>query len=128
MIKNLTQFDKQNYLNLESFRRNGQGVKTLVWFAQEADSLFVWTERFSGKSKRIRNNCHVRIVPCKLDGSPIGDWLAASAVTDESDAALRHIQGLMEKKYGLMFMVFRLSGLFRHSKYTSIQLDLKNEH
>lgn len=35
------QFKNQNYINLETFRKSGEGVKTPVWFVQERDSLYV---------------------------------------------------------------------------------------
>ena len=50
----IAQFAKKQYLNLETFRKNGDGVKTPVWFAQEGESLYVMTIPTSGKAKRIR--------------------------------------------------------------------------
>ena len=29
----------ENYINLETFKKNGQGVKTPVWFAHQGESL-----------------------------------------------------------------------------------------
>jgi hypothetical protein len=28
---------RQQYLNIETFRKNGQGVKTPVWFVEDGD-------------------------------------------------------------------------------------------
>jgi len=46
----------QQYLNLETFRKNGMGVKTPVWFVQEGDTFFIRTMASSGKVKRVRLN------------------------------------------------------------------------
>lgn len=120
----LQSFTQQKYLNLETFRKNGQGVKTPVWFAQEGNALFVWTEAGSGKVKRIRRDGSVRIAPSTGAGEPLGEWLPAHAQTDDSPAALQHIQTLMRKKYGLSFDAFNLLGKLRKSKPTSIKIQV----
>ena len=50
--RDLKQFEDQEFLGLETFRKNGIGVKTPVWFAQEGDMLCIWTVGDSGKIKR----------------------------------------------------------------------------
>ncbi|PWH13867.1 MAG: PPOX class F420-dependent oxidoreductase [Anaerolineae bacterium] len=117
-----TQFQSHQYLNLETFRKNGTGVRTPVWFAQEEDSLYVWTQADSGKAKRVRNNPQVNIAPCKADGTLLGEWLPARASRDDSDQALRYVRRLMSRKYGLAFQIFRLIGLLGRRKYTCIQI------
>ena len=127
MDNNLTQFANQNYLNLETFRKNGQGMKTPVWFAQDGEKLLVWTESTSGKAKRMRNNGQVRVVPSRMDGMPVGEWVNATATVDDSDLAMKQLQALMSKKYGFMFTLFGMLGKFSRSKYTSIQVEVKPE-
>ena len=36
----LAQFAEQKYLNLESFRKNGQGVRTPLWFVEDDGVLY----------------------------------------------------------------------------------------
>jgi PPOX class probable F420-dependent enzyme len=124
MDNNLTQFANQNYLNLETFRKNGIGVKTPVWFVQDGEKLFIWTEATSGKAKRVRNRGMVNIAPSRGDGAPLGDWIPAAASRDDSPEALEHTRVLMAKKYGLPFHLFGLLGKFRRSQYTSIKVEL----
>lgn len=76
-MKSLDQFNGQTYLNLETFRKNGLGMKTPVWFLQDGEELFVRTIADSGKVKRIRNNPHINVGPCKVDGDLIGKWTTA---------------------------------------------------
>lgn len=117
------QFEKQQFLNMETFRKNGQGVKTPVWFVQDEDRLRVWTQAGSGKAKRIRNDSTVRVAPSTASGEPVGAWLTASAQADDSPAAVHYIKKLMRKKYGILFSVFGFIGRLRGgSKYTAIEI------
>ena len=74
-----TSFTRQAYLNLETFRKSGAGVRTPVWFVQTGDTVYIRTAANSGKVKRIRNNHHVNIAPCKMNGDPLDEWLPALA-------------------------------------------------
>jgi PPOX class probable F420-dependent enzyme len=119
----LKQFEKQNYLNIETFRKSGQAIKTPVWFVQDGNALFVWTQADSGKAKRIRNNGSVNIAPSTGSGEPLGEWLPAHAQADTSPEAIQHVEKLMKKKYGLMFHIFGFLGKMRGgAKYTSIKI------
>ena len=119
----LEQFENQQYINLETFRKNGEGVKTPVWFTQDRDVLYAWTQADSWKAKRIRNNGKVKVVPSKADGEPVGEWVDAHATADDSDAALKFTKSLMRKKYGFAFVAFDLMGKLRKSKHTSLKIE-----
>jgi PPOX class probable F420-dependent enzyme len=85
------------YLNLETYRRNGVGVRTPVWFAA-AEKLYVYATADSGKAKRIRRNSAARIAPCDVRGNVTGPWTDAVVefVTgDEYAMAMR----LLDRKY-----------------------------
>ena len=115
-------FARQQYLNLETFRKSGLGVRTPVWFVQDNETIFVRTMANSGKVKRIRNNGSVNIAPCKMDGVPIGEWFPAQAreLTDlETD---RKVDRLLDKKYGLMKKLFGLSSAFQGRKDTILEI------
>ena len=91
------------YINLETFRKSGQGVRTPVWFAADPPSgqperLYVYSTADSGKAKRIRNNTRVRIAPCDMRGRLLGDWVDARAEIVTGDKA-RHGMGLLNEKY-----------------------------
>jgi PPOX class probable F420-dependent enzyme len=58
------------YLSITSYRRDGSGVSTPVWFAAEDERLLVMTDSKSGKVKRIRRNPYVTIAPCSGRGKP----------------------------------------------------------
>jgi hypothetical protein len=102
----MLQFHRKTYLNMETFRKSGVGVKTPVWFVQAGELLYVMTGARSGKVKRIRNNGRVNVTPCKMDGTPSGTWVPAQAgqVTDAETA--RKVNRLLDKKYGLLKKLF----------------------
>ncbi len=101
MNNKLASFTGKKYLNIETFRKNGQGVKTPVWFAQDGEMLHIWTQAESGKVKRIIRNGSVRIAPSTVSGEPLGDWIPAQAQADDSPIAVKIVIKLMTKKYGL---------------------------
>jgi hypothetical protein len=105
----LEQYKGQKYLNLETFRKSGAGVKTPVWFVEQDSVLYVRTIADSGKVKRIRNNSRVRIVPCKSGGEPLGEWDEARAELVDAGKA-EQVNSLLKRKYGLMKSMFDLMG------------------
>lgn len=123
----LTTFDHQQYLKLETFRKNRAGVKTPVWFVENSGTLFVRTDAKSGKVKRILNNHQVRIAPCKMDGSILGDWIEASARIVEGEEIDRKVDNLLGKKYGLMKIMFGLVSSLRGRKTAIIEIKVEEK-
>jgi uncharacterized protein len=102
-------FHKHQYISLETFRKTGEGVRTPVWFAQDGDRLFVFTQGNSGKVKRIRRSGRVRIAPSDQGGKPLGEYIDGEAVVAPFDSELfTYGNKLMDKKYGLMKKAFEL--------------------
>jgi uncharacterized protein len=120
----LKQFEKQKYLNIETFRKNGQGVKTPVWFVLDGETLQVWTQAGSGKAKRIRRDGKVRVVPSTASGEPLGEWVSAQAVADDSPEAIQHVASLMKKKYGFLFSLFRGQAKMKKVESTTLKINL----
>ncbi|MEK6406861.1 MAG: PPOX class F420-dependent oxidoreductase [Acidobacteriota bacterium] len=97
----LSQFTGQKYLNLESYRKNGNAVATPVWFAEDGGELYIYSLADAGKVKRIRNNPRVRVVPCDARGKLKGEWIEARArILDGAEAEKGH--RLLDEKYGLL--------------------------
>ena len=69
----------QKYISLATFRKSGVAVNTPVWFAEDADKLYVMTRSDSGKYKRIRNNPQVKLAPCTMGGKITGPEFAGTA-------------------------------------------------
>jgi uncharacterized protein len=93
----------RKYLSIETFRKNGQGVRTPVWFAGEPEhdvpeKVYVYSTADSGKAKRIRNNGRVRVSTCDVRGKLLGEWIDALAeIVIGADA--EHGMQLLNKKY-----------------------------
>src|SRR4029453_1074889 len=68
------------YLRVTSYKRDGAGVATPVWFAAEGERLLVMTDEGSGKVKRIRRNPYVTIAPCSARGRARSEPIPAHAV------------------------------------------------
>jgi hypothetical protein len=49
------------YLSLTSFKRDGTGVATPVWFVADGERLLISTDAQSFKVKRIRRNPRVTV-------------------------------------------------------------------
>lgn len=119
------QFKGQSYLNLETFRKSGLGVRTPVWFVEQDGILYVRTIDGSGKVKRIRRNSQVRVAPCKVDGALLGEWVDGRArLVDEQTA--RMVNRLLRRKYGLQKILFDVMGLARKRQPATIEIRLEN--
>lgn len=104
------------YLSITSYRRDGSGVSTPVWFATEGDRLLVMTDSRSGKVKRIRRNPHVTIAPCSGRGKPKAKGMPAHAeILPASE--VEHSKRLLERKYRFDLLFVRpiraIQALFR---------------
>jgi uncharacterized protein len=119
------QFVKEQFLSLETFRKNGEGVKTPIWFVQDGEDLLLWTVGESAKIKRIRNNPQVKIAPCQRFGEVTGTWVPARASVDESPAAVKHVEKLLVSKIGLGFVFFRLIDQLRDRQRGSHRVCLR---
>ena len=95
------------YINLRSFKKNGQPVDTPVWFAAVApDRLVVFTVGTSYKVKRIRRNPNIEIARCDVRGKLKGPWSPATcrAVDHEQDRIAKAYDAL-NAKYGLLMRI-----------------------
>jgi len=100
MTERFKQFNDQLYLNLETYRKNGEAVRTPVWYTKDNDILYVRTIMKSGKVKRVRNNPKVKVALCEADGRITGQWIDGHAhlISDPSEAA--RIEKFFDEKYG----------------------------
>jgi uncharacterized protein len=118
-------FARHKYLNLETFKKGGQGVKTPVWFAAEPSlkldsqdaKLYVYTIGVSGKVKRIRNNPLVNVAPCDMRGGLQGEWVPARAEILAGMEA-QHGMQLLNKKYAPWKQLLDFFAKFRKRERT----------
>ena len=111
----LAEFDGQKYISLETFKKNGQGVKTPIWFVLYKNAFYVYTEADSWKVRRIRNNPRVRVAVCNIRGAIRGTWLDATASLVEGDERLA-ADTLLDRKYFLKKLFNFLTRINRHKR------------
>jgi uncharacterized protein len=90
----------QKYISLKTFRKNGDGVATPVWFGEEDGKLYVMTRSDMGKTKRVRNNTEVTVAPCTMRGKVTGAEFGATArILPQNEHA--HARQTINRKYWL---------------------------
>lgn len=120
----LSPFTDQKYLVIESYRKNGEGVRTPVWFVESQGTLYVRTDNDTGKFKRIGRNPTIRIAPCNARGTPKGPWIEAEATIATREETEQAYQ-LLGRKYGLSYRAVRLMGRLRGRGNKGVVLAIK---
>jgi PPOX class probable F420-dependent enzyme len=111
----LAQIGGGNYISLETFKKNGQGVKTPVWFVLHENAFYAYTEADSWKVTRIRNNPRVRVAACNVRGVVKGAWLDGTASFVEGAERLA-VDKLLDRKYFLKRIFNVLTRINRHKR------------
>jgi PPOX class probable F420-dependent enzyme len=111
----------ERYISLETFKKNGDGVKTPVWFAPVGEALYVFTDGTSFKVKRVRRDGRARIAGCNSSGSTITTpWFDAQASILEPGPEEDAAYAALRSKYGwqiwLLDIGSRLSGRIKRRK------------
>lgn len=103
----LEPFLGQKYLSLETFRADGTGVETPVWFVISGERLFCRSDPETRKIKRIRRNPSVTAAPCNLRGKvkgPRQGFRAEFVPRSEWD----RLEAEYERKYRLESLLAKL--------------------
>lgn len=111
----------QEFMNLTTFRKNGQPVPTPVWFAQDGQRLYVMTADNTGKIKRVRNSSRVQVGPSDRRGTPTGP-LADGTARVLPSAEARRANVLLNRKYGLMKRMFDLAQKIRSTPRVYLEI------
>ncbi len=104
---------RQKYLSLTTYRRDGRGVATSVWFVSDGGRIYVFTGDTTGKARRLRRDPRVTLGPSdgrgRLRGGTFEGVAAIEAAEEEPD-----IVALFDRKYGaarpVMTFLWRLAG------------------
>jgi PPOX class probable F420-dependent enzyme len=109
-----SQFSGRRYINVESYKKNGEPKLTPVQSIMDSGLVYFRTGPDTWKVKRIRRNPHVRIVLSDRSGKPKGAWVDGDARILEGEENDRMMK-IFEKEYGtvgnsLVNFVGRLRG------------------
>src|SRR3989442_5521500 len=96
----LSRFDHEKVISLETYRRNGEPVRTPVWFLEENGILYVHTDDSTGKVKRIRRNPKVRVAPSHFRGKPKAEYIDARAKLETDRETVEKYRSQIYNKYG----------------------------
>ena len=118
---NVSQFLNQKYINLETYRRNGQAVRTTVWFVMDAGTIYIRTDMNSGKVKRIKNNPNVRITPSGARGQLKGKWIEGK-IKMAGSLELEHANQRLEQKYGIQGKIIGVFNKIRNTRPTVLSI------
>ena len=107
------------YLSLTTFKRDGTGVATPVWFVAEAGTILVVTDADSHKARRIDRNPAVTVAKCTASGRLRSSPVPARAHILPCHQVPRARQ-LMARKYRLdrivILPVYRAVQAIRHGR------------
>lgn len=122
----LAALDRESYINLATFRRDGRAVETPVWFAVHDGHLYAFSEAGAGKMKRLRNGSSLRVAACNVRGVVHGEWIAGDGRRVEDPKTIEAAYAALLAKYGwqmrLTNFVSRLAG--RIEGRAVIEIDL----
>jgi PPOX class probable F420-dependent enzyme len=121
MDTKLAQFVDQQYLNLETYRKDGQAVRTPVWFAEDNGVLYLHTVKNTGKVKRIRHTAHVRVAACDMIGTITGEWIEGEARVLDEAGTLR-VNELLDQKYGAAMTQFKQRNNLQNVAWDAIEI------
>ncbi|MFI1398233.1 PPOX class F420-dependent oxidoreductase [Streptomyces sp. NPDC020681] len=97
-------FATARYISVTTFRKNGTGVPTPVWFVEDGGKLYVWSRTDSWKVKRLRNDQRVVVSVCDARGRIAEGALTAEGTAELLDAAgTAAIRKLLSRKYTWQF-------------------------
>ena len=107
------------FLSVTSYRRDGTGIATPVWFVTEGGRFLVMTDAHSGKVKRIQRDPFVRIAACTARGRPKMEPAPAYAEVLHPSETER-VRRLFARRYRVDLLFVRpiraIQALFRHEK------------
>lgn len=93
----------QQFMSLTTYRKNGEGVSTAVWFAEKGGKLYVYTQATTGKVKRLRHTARVTVAPCDRSGKVFGTAVATGEARLLDDAQERQsADAALNAKYGFL--------------------------
>jgi uncharacterized protein len=105
------------YLSVTSFKRDGTGVATPVWFVSDGGQLFAFTDLHSAKVRRMRRNPCVLVASCRVDGKLRGEQVPARVELLTGTAELERVRKLLLARYTISYrvvtLVYRLGRRFR---------------
>ena len=107
----LEAFTRGRFLSVTSFKRDGTGVATPVWFVSDGRRLYAFTDLHSAKVRRIRRNPEVLVASCrpggKLRREPVHGRAEILTETEDLERVNRLLHERYKISYPLVMLVYR---------------------
>jgi len=108
------------FLSVTSFKQDGTGVATPLWFVSDGKRLFALTDLHSAKVRRMRHTPRVLVAPCRPSGKQRSEPLPARAEVLTATEDLERVQKLLIERYKvsyrLMMLIYRLGRRLRRQR------------
>jgi uncharacterized protein len=104
----IASLDGESYLSVTTFKRDGRGVATVVWFIVRDGKVYFRTPGNTGKVKRLRGNRSVNFFACDREGRRVGQTVLGTARLFDP-AAMRELVPMFDAKYGLVSRLYALT-------------------
>ncbi|MEU5980294.1 PPOX class F420-dependent oxidoreductase [Streptomyces sp. NPDC047315] len=108
-------FSAARYVSLTTFRSDGTGVATPVWFAQRDGKLYAWTPSSSWKVQRLSRDRRVVVSVCDARGRVSAGAASAEGVAELLDDPTE-VRALLARKYTWQFWLVDLANRARRVK------------
>ncbi|MFO0755090.1 MAG: PPOX class F420-dependent oxidoreductase [Byssovorax sp.] len=124
-----TPLDSERYISLETFKKDGGGVKTPVWATPLDGKLVVFSEGEAYKVKRIRRNPAFKAAACDVRGNvaPGATWYEGTARLVDDPAYIERALAAIKAKYGWQSAIgtffSKLSGKFKTRAYIELSFN-----
>jgi PPOX class probable F420-dependent enzyme len=95
------------YLSIETFKRDGTGVTTPVWFVVDDGRIYCRSDPGTHKMKRIHRNPEITVAPCNVRGTVKGERVPAR-VDFVAESEWPRLQEAYDRKYRLEALLSKL--------------------
>ncbi|MFE0627911.1 PPOX class F420-dependent oxidoreductase [Streptomyces sp. NPDC058864] len=113
----LDRIRRGRYVSLTTLRRDGRTVATPVGCVVRDGILYALTPPDSGKIKRIRNNAHVTLAPCGMNGTvPAGAPVAPGTARLLDEAGTARVRDLMRQRFLMYRLVLLTDRILRRER------------
>ncbi len=123
MSEILTILQDGKYISLKTYRKNGEGVASKVWFVEEKLKFYACTGGDTFKARRIRSNSHVQIAPTNARGKIDTEYIDGEALILTTDATER-TKLLFRKKYRMFKLLSHLKNRNAEEKEKQIYIEI----
>jgi len=123
----LSELGDPKYVSLETFRKNGEGVRTPVWTVAREGKLLVWTQGDSWKVKRARNNPLVRVAACDMRGNTEGPWVEGVVTSIANDEEVKkEMSRALRRKYRAQVLFVALVAALRGENKGQVVMEIED--